>query len=86
MSRCGPVPGPSTREGPVPGPSTRDGPVSLELRGHSVRALAGEIAGLGGHLEVLDPPELRDQLAAIGAELSATYGAASGQAAGPASR
>jgi hypothetical protein len=67
------------------GPRTQDGRVSLELRGHSLRALAGEIAGLGVHLEVLDPPELRDQLAAIGAELSATYGPAAGQASGRAS-
>lgn len=57
------------------GPRAPDGRVSLELRGHGLRALAGEIAQLGAHLEVLDPPELREQLAAIGAELSATYGA-----------
>jgi predicted DNA-binding transcriptional regulator YafY len=58
------------------GPAGPDGRVELELRGHSVRALAGELAGLGGALEILDPPELREQLAAIAAELTATYGGA----------
>ena len=59
------------------GPSAPDGRVSLELRGHDARALAGEIAGLGAHLEVLEPAEIREELAAIGAELCRRYGAAS---------
>ena len=41
------------------GPPGVDGRVEVELRGHSIRSLAGETAGLGCMLEVLDPPELR---------------------------
>ena len=29
------------------------------MRGHHVRALAGELAGLGTRVEVLEPPEVR---------------------------
>jgi predicted DNA-binding transcriptional regulator YafY len=62
------------------GPTGTDGRVEIELRGHRVESLASEIAGLGGGLEVVDPPELRDRLARVGAELTATYGTAVGQA------
>jgi predicted DNA-binding transcriptional regulator YafY len=55
------------------GPSAPDGRVPLEIRGHSVESLAGELAGLGHGVEVVDPPELRAQLARIGAELAALY-------------
>jgi predicted DNA-binding transcriptional regulator YafY len=55
------------------GPSGRDGRVEVELRGHSIRSLAGEIAGFGAGLEVIEPAELRDLLAEIGAELAKTY-------------
>ncbi len=55
------------------GPAEADGRVAVELRGHSVEALAGEIAGLGGRVEVRDPPELRALLARLGAELVAAY-------------
>lgn len=51
-----------------------DGTVAVEVRGHSVEALAAEIAGFGGWIEVHDPPELRAALAAIGTDLTATYG------------
>jgi predicted DNA-binding transcriptional regulator YafY len=57
------------------GPAGPDGRVALELRGSSVRALAGELAGFGAIVEVLDPPEVREHLARLGAELAATYGA-----------
>jgi predicted DNA-binding transcriptional regulator YafY len=60
------------------GPTGADGRVEIELRGHWVESLASEIAGLGGALEVVDPPELRDRLARVGAELTATYGTAVG--------
>jgi len=50
-----------------------DGRVEVELRGQSLRSLAGETAGLGAMLEVLDPPELREALATIGAELAQLY-------------
>lgn len=55
------------------GTARPDGRIEIELRGFSIRALAGEIGGLGAALEVLDPPELRDQLATIGTELVAAY-------------
>jgi predicted DNA-binding transcriptional regulator YafY len=55
------------------GPAEADGRVAVELRGHSIEALAGEVAGLGGRLEVRDPPELRALLARLGAELVARY-------------
>lgn len=57
--------------------STRpDGRVEIALRGYDVRSLAGELAGFGSALEVLGPPELRNELARTGAELTATYGEA----------
>lgn len=55
------------------GPPADDGRVQLELRGHGARQLAVEVAGFGGTLEILDPPELRDVLATLGRELVATY-------------
>jgi predicted DNA-binding transcriptional regulator YafY len=54
------------------------GRLHAELRGHDVRSLAGEIAGFGAAVVVVDPPELRDELARVGAELVATYQAAGG--------
>jgi len=59
------------------GPPETDGRVGVELRGHDVRAIAGEIAGFGADLEVLEPQEVRDQLAQIGRELTASYDAPS---------
>jgi predicted DNA-binding transcriptional regulator YafY len=56
------------------GPTGPDGRVDVELRGFGIDALAGEIAGFGAAVEVVDPPELRARLARIGAELSARYG------------
>ena len=61
--------GTQVRIGP-PGP---DGRIEVELRGHHVYALAGQIAGFGSGMEVLEPDELRERLAVIGAELSQTY-------------
>ena len=54
-------------------PHGHNGRVEIELRGHHVESLAGEVAGFGAALEVLDPPELRERLARVGAELTATY-------------
>jgi predicted DNA-binding transcriptional regulator YafY len=59
------------------GPAGPDGRIEVELRGYSARALAGEVAGFGAGLEVIDPPEVRALLADIGAELAATYNGAS---------
>jgi predicted DNA-binding transcriptional regulator YafY len=55
------------------GPAGADGRVEMELRGHHIESLAGEIAGFGGAIEVVDPAELRRSLARVGVELSATY-------------
>jgi predicted DNA-binding transcriptional regulator YafY len=55
------------------GPPARDGRVEIEVRGHSHRSLAGELAGFGARLEVLDPPEIRDELSAIGRDLASLY-------------
>lgn len=55
------------------GPAQPDGRVELELRGHSPRSLASEIAGLGGALEVLEPPEVRQELANLAAQLAERY-------------
>jgi predicted DNA-binding transcriptional regulator YafY len=55
------------------GPPQSDGRVEGEVRGHSLRSLAAEVAGFGGHVEVLEPPDLRHHLSRIAAELSATY-------------
>jgi predicted DNA-binding transcriptional regulator YafY len=56
------------------GPAGDDGRIEVELRGHNVHSLAGEIAGLGSAVEVLDPLDLRQHLRAIGTELARTYG------------
>lgn len=52
-----------------------DGPVLMEVRAHQIRELAGLLAGFGGAVEVLDPPELRVELGRVGSELVARYGA-----------
>ena len=58
------------------GPSQPDGRVEVEVRGHSVYSLAAELAALAGHVEAIDPPELRAELARLGAALTAAYGGA----------
>lgn len=55
------------------GPAGEDGRVEVELRGHSIESLAIEIAGFATSMEVLDPPELRAELAAIGQALADGY-------------
>jgi len=56
------------------GPRDPDGRVALEIRARSAEALAGEVAGLGSLVEVLDPPEVRAHLARTGIELAELYG------------
>lgn len=56
------------------GPTERGGRVEVEVRGHHVPALAGELAGLGSRVEVLEPAEVRDRLAEVAAELQDVYG------------
>jgi len=55
------------------GPAADGGRIEVELRGHNVRSLAAEIAGFGGSVEIIDPPEVRELLGAIGEQLAATY-------------
>jgi predicted DNA-binding transcriptional regulator YafY len=60
------------------------GQVHVELRGHSARSLAAELAGFGAGLVVHEPVPLQAELAQIGAELVATYEApAPGSGSGP---
>ena len=54
--------------GPAP-----DGRIEVEVRGHDLRALAGELAGFGGALEITGPDELRRRLGEIGRELVERY-------------
>ncbi len=55
------------------GPPSDDGRVQLELRGHGPRPLAFELAGFGDAVEVLGPPEVREELVAIGHALVTRY-------------
>ena len=55
------------------GPTGADGLVEVELRGHHAPGIAGEIAGFGADLEVLEPQEVRAELARIGRELVDRY-------------
>jgi predicted DNA-binding transcriptional regulator YafY len=52
-----------------------DGRVEVEVGAWSPEALAHDLIGFGGHLEVVDPPEVRDRMREIGAELVARYSA-----------
>ncbi|HXA32072.1 MAG TPA: WYL domain-containing protein, partial [Acidimicrobiales bacterium] len=51
-----------------------DGRVEVEVGGGSVESIAGELAGLGSRIEVLEPQAVRDRLALLGEELSRCYG------------
>jgi predicted DNA-binding transcriptional regulator YafY len=55
------------------GPPGPDGRVEVDLRGHSQHSLAAEIAGFGRDVEVVEPAVIRDELAAIAAELVELY-------------
>lgn len=55
------------------GPPTPDGRVEVDVRGHHIGSLAAELAGFGDRIEVLEPTELRRELAQLGASLVATY-------------
>lgn len=55
------------------GPPVDDGRVEIELRGHHLDSLAGDVAGFGAVLEILEPPELRERLARVGSELTKMY-------------
>jgi predicted DNA-binding transcriptional regulator YafY len=53
---------------------TDDGRTEVELRSWSARSIAGELAAFGARVEVVDPPEVRDQLLHLGSELVERYG------------
>ncbi len=53
-----------------------DGRVEVEIRGGSDYSIASELAGFGGVIEVLEPPAVRNRLAAVAAELGALYAGA----------
>jgi predicted DNA-binding transcriptional regulator YafY len=55
-----------------------DGRIDVEIAGAHIDALAGQIGGFGGAVEVLEPAELREELARIGAELCECYGVQAG--------
>ncbi|MFJ9943036.1 helix-turn-helix transcriptional regulator [Streptomyces erythrochromogenes] len=54
--------------GPLP-----DGWTEVWVDGPAAKALAGHLAGLGAGVEVLEPPEVRQWLARIAAELTGMY-------------
>ncbi|HEX3564563.1 MAG TPA: YafY family protein [Acidimicrobiales bacterium] len=62
------------------GDVTPDGRVEVEVVGDSVESTAGELAGFGARIEVLEPRAVRDRLALLGAELSRCYGSSTGSA------
>ncbi|GIG22060.1 transcriptional regulator [Cellulomonas chitinilytica] len=48
-----------------------DGRVLVRVSSHTVRSVAEQLAGFGAAVEVVSPPEVRSELAALGAELLA---------------
>ncbi|UFU06117.1 helix-turn-helix transcriptional regulator [Ruania halotolerans] len=51
-----------------------DGRVRVRLRAHMARSIAEHTAGLGAAVEVLEPEEVRAELACLGRELVGQYG------------
>ena len=60
------------------GPARADGRIDVEVAGTHIGGLAGRLGGFGGAVEVLEPAELRDELARIGIELCERYGVQAG--------
>jgi len=56
------------------GPTDADGRVEVEVAGHSVGMVVGQLGGLGRNLVILDPPEARARLAQLADELRELYG------------
>ncbi|MFK4223849.1 helix-turn-helix transcriptional regulator [Streptomyces sp. NPDC019890] len=48
--------------------------LEVEIDGPSPQIVAAQLAGLGGRVEILSPPEARARLAQLAAELAALYG------------
>jgi predicted DNA-binding transcriptional regulator YafY len=55
------------------GEANDDGSVDVQIRSWSARSLAAELAGFGRSVEVLEPPEVGEELARIGDELRERY-------------
>jgi predicted DNA-binding transcriptional regulator YafY len=55
------------------GPPEADGRVPFEVAGRDAWTLAGQLAGLGGRVEVSEPHAVIERLAELGTELVATY-------------
>ena len=51
-----------------------NGRIELEIAGLSVDSGAGQLAGFGSRMEVIEPIGIRERLAVLGAELTGTYG------------
>ena len=50
-----------------------DGRVEVEVGARTAAMIAERLAGWGGQVEVVDPPEVRAELARIGRELVSRY-------------
>lgn len=51
-----------------------DGWLEMEIDGPSPEVVAAQLAGLGARVEILEPPQARERLAQLAAELAALYG------------
>ena len=58
----------------VPGETTADGRITAEVRGYASESSAVELAAFGRYVDVVGPPEVREHLARLGAELVTRYG------------
>jgi predicted DNA-binding transcriptional regulator YafY len=56
------------------GPADDRGRIAVEIRGHNAWSLAAEVAGFGSGIELVEPPEVLEELGRLGAELVAVYG------------
>jgi predicted DNA-binding transcriptional regulator YafY len=57
-----------------PGETTTDGRITAEVRGYAPESSAVELAAFGQYVDVVGPPEVREHLARLGAELVTRYG------------
>ncbi len=55
------------------GETLGDGRVEVEIGGWSAEGLARQLVGFGDDVEVIEPPEVREHLARLGADLVARY-------------
>ncbi len=62
------------------GPPDADGRHRVQIDGHTLWSLTGQLAGFGSAVEVVEPPEARRMLAETGRALVARYGDAGGPA------